>query len=149
MKILGLIDTYKPDIILFEDLRSMQNAQTVRKLFKFTGIIEEIAQTLQIKYCECLTVSVRAKLCETKTGPRGNGTKFDLCKMLCKKYDWEYPVDKKGNEVTNKEYWFFNISDAVGNGIYWLRYLSKKNMENKNDKIKKKSNGKRKKEVEK
>jgi Holliday junction resolvasome RuvABC endonuclease subunit len=121
-KLLQLITKYEPEVLVFEDLRSMRNAFTVRKLQQITGVVIETCESHHLPYHEYLTVSVRAKLCKTKTGERGRATKFDLARMICNLYDWDYPVDKKGNDVTKKEHEFFNISDAAGIGLYHYKY---------------------------
>jgi Holliday junction resolvasome RuvABC endonuclease subunit len=127
---------YNPDVLVFEDLRSMRNAFTVRKLQQITGIVIEVCESLHLSYQEYLTVSVRAKLCKIKTGERGRATKFDLAHMVCDLYDWDYPIDKNGNEVTKKEHDFFNISDAIGIGLYHYRYGIGKNKNTKETKKK-------------
>lgn len=121
-KLLQLIDKFQPDVLIFEDLRSMRNAFTVKKLQQITGIIIETCESIPIPYYEYLTVSVRAKLCIKKTGNKGRGTKADLAHMICYKYNWQFPVDKKGNEVTKDTHEFFNISDAIGLGLYHYKY---------------------------
>jgi Holliday junction resolvasome RuvABC endonuclease subunit len=117
-----LINKYNPEFLVFEDLRSMRNAITTRKLQQITGIIMEVCETQHLPYREYLTVSVRAKLCTIKTGERGRATKFDLAHRICVLFNWDYPVDKKGNEVKNDQHEFFNITDAIGLGLYHLKY---------------------------
>jgi Holliday junction resolvasome RuvABC endonuclease subunit len=119
--LIKLIERYQPDVLVFEDLRSMRNAFTVRKLQQITGIVIEVCETLYLPYQEYLTVSVRAKLCIIKRN-KGRATKFDLARMICNKYDWDYPVDKKGNEIKNEQHKFFNLTDSIGLGLYHLKF---------------------------
>jgi Holliday junction resolvasome RuvABC endonuclease subunit len=121
-EVIQLITKFKPDCLVYEDLRSMRNVNTVKKLQQITGIVMEICEAYSLPYYEYLTVSVRAKLCKIKTGKGGRGTKMDLAHMICDLYGWEFPVDKNGNEVVKDTHWFFNETDAIGLAIYHLRY---------------------------
>ena len=123
--LIKLINEYKPDVLVYEDLRSMRNAFTVRKLQQLTGIVMEVCESHSLPYREYLTVSVRAKLCTTKTGKGGRATKFDLAHRICDLYDWEYPIDKNGNEVKNDQHQFFNLTDAAGLGLYHIKFGKK------------------------
>jgi hypothetical protein len=42
--------------------------------------------------------------------------------MVCNLYSWDYPVDKRGNEIKNNTHEFFNLTDAAGLGLYHLKY---------------------------
>lgn len=121
-EIVFLIYKHNPDVIVFEDLVSMRNAKSVRKLQRITGVLEEVSQFYNIKYFEYPTVSVRSKLCPIKTGEKGRATKFDLARVVCNKYNMEYPLKKNGEEVTDPQAEFFNLSDSVGLAMYHLRY---------------------------
>lgn len=101
----------------------MRNAFTVRKLQQITGVVKEVCETYNVPYHECLTVTVRSKLCTVKTGEKGRATKFDLAREVCSFYDWEYPLNKNGTEIKNAQHKFFNITDAAGMGLYYLKYV--------------------------
>jgi Holliday junction resolvasome RuvABC endonuclease subunit len=121
-KIIELINKYNPDVICWEDLKSDRNADTIRKLGKMVGILQELCEELEISYKQYIPVSIRAKLCDVKTGTGGRGTKFDLARKICKLYNINYPTKKDGSEITNAQHEFFNKSDAIGIGLYHIRY---------------------------
>jgi hypothetical protein len=124
--ILNLINEYSPDIVVMEEMKSSKNFVAVKKLGKFTGILQELCESLKIPYYEIPINSVNALLCEKKTGPGGHGNKFDLAKTLCSKYGWDYPTKPNGDEITDDQFPFFNMTDAVGFGLYYLKTINGK-----------------------
>ncbi|NLE05092.1 MAG: crossover junction endodeoxyribonuclease RuvC [Crenarchaeota archaeon] len=112
-EIIKLITNYKPNIIVWEDLKSMRNLKTVRRLSEFTGNLREICEEYKISYLEAFTGSVRAKVCTQKgSGNRGAKTKEDVANVIVNKYELEIPETKKDKEI------FFNISDSIAMGLY-------------------------------
>jgi Holliday junction resolvasome RuvABC endonuclease subunit len=121
--LLKLIDTYHPDMIGWENLKSDNNPNTIRLLGEYTGILREMCESLDIPYQEAVPISIKAKIVKTKgSGKRGRKTKTDLAMEICRKYNLEYPVNKsgpnKGCPVTRDTHEFFNITDAIGIALY-------------------------------
>ena len=112
-EIIKLITNYKPNIIVWEDLKSMRNLKTVRRLSEFTGNLREICEEFNIPYLEAFTGSVRAKICTQKgSGNRGTKTKEDVATVIVDKYELEIPETKKDKDI------FFNITDSIAMGLY-------------------------------
>lgn len=113
-EIIKLISDNKPDIIVWEDLKSMRNLKTVRRLSEFTGNLREICEEFGLLYLEAFTGSVRARVCNHKkgSGKRGTKTKEDVAEVIASKYELEIPETKKEKEI------FFNITDSIAMGLY-------------------------------
>lgn len=114
------IDSCCPDKIIFENLKTNRNADTIRRLAEFTGVIRLICELRKIPYEEYIPVSVRSKICTIKTGKNGHATKIDLAREICRRFGWSFPIDRHGKEITNEQNKFFNQSDAVALGLYYL-----------------------------
>lgn len=125
--IVELIHKHKPEIIGWEDLKTNRNANTIRTLGRYTGILESICQELDIEYVQAIPISVKAAVCKKK----GTKTKLDLAYEICNRYE-EIVLDEgkifkvhergkdAGQEYIDEEYEVFNITDAVGIGLYSL-----------------------------
>lgn len=112
-EVIKLITNYKPNIIVWEDLKSMRNVHTVRRLSEFTGNLREICEEFEIPYLEAFTGSVRAKVCTQKgSGNRGVKTKEDVANVIVNKYELVMPETKKEKDI------FFNITDSIAMGMY-------------------------------
>ena len=121
-EIIKLITNYKPNIIVWEDLKSMRNLKTVRRLSEFTGNLREICEEYDISYLEAFTGSVRAKVCTQKgSGNRGAKTKEDVANVVVDKYGLEIPATKKEKDI------FFNITDSIAMGLYCYKTRSSDN----------------------
>lgn len=122
-----LISIYKPDFIAWENLKTSQNADTIRYLGEITGVLRYICQCREIPYEEVIPISVKAKLCQFKgSGKNGRKTKSDLAHFICKKYGLEFPKNKRtGEDIKSESNEFFNITDAIGIALFC--YLTGKN----------------------
>ena len=112
----------KPDCLLWEDLKTNINADTIRLLGEYTGVLREYGQEFKIDYREYIPVSIRAKLCTLKTGKKGRGTKQDLARDMCKLHDIIHPIKRDSSLVTSDSHPFFNITDSIGIMEYHLKY---------------------------
>jgi Holliday junction resolvasome RuvABC endonuclease subunit len=112
----------KPDLLLWEDLKTNINADTIRLLGEYTGVLREYCQEFKIDYREYIPVSIRAKLCTLKTGKKGRGTKQDLARDICKLHNIIHPTKRDGSLVTSDSHPFFNITDSIGIMEYHLKY---------------------------
>ncbi|MDP4224799.1 MAG: crossover junction endodeoxyribonuclease RuvC [Bacteroidota bacterium] len=124
--IVKLIYEYNPQLMAWEDLKTNQNADSIRKLGEFTGHLRFMCEERNIPYREAVPISVKAGIVKTKgSGTRGRKTKTDLARRICDLYGLEFPINKagpnKGNPVTNENHEFFNITDAIGLGLYIIR----------------------------
>lgn len=119
-----LIDEYKPDFVAWENLKTNQNADTIRLLGEVTGILRYICQHNSIPYAEVVPISVKAKICQSKgTGKNGRKTKLDLARWICHIYNLEFPKNKRtGEDIKSESNKFFNITDAIG--IAYFCYLT-------------------------
>jgi Holliday junction resolvasome RuvABC endonuclease subunit len=118
--------SFNPEFLVWEDLKTNINPDTIRLLGEYTGVLREYCQEFKINYREYIPASIRAKLCSQKTGKRGRGTKQDLARDICKQYDIIHPTKKDGSTVTSDAHPFFNVTDAIGVLEYHLKYGGKK-----------------------
>jgi len=116
--IMELINKYNPDFLIWEDLKSDRNANTVRKLGEVTGILREISEELNIPYAEYVPITVKSVCCHTND-------KVKLGYYIADKYGLEIPVlmngKNKGKHVCSKTHKFFNVTDAIALGLCHYR----------------------------
>jgi hypothetical protein len=142
IKVLFLINKYKPDVILWEDLKTNQNPDVIRDLGKMDGILQYICEEWNYNYNKYIPISIRAKVCinktitTTKTGKKvKKATKLDLAETICSLYpEWGLviPYDKivkvhtrgknKGQEYVDDDCEFLNVTDSIGIGLYYFKY---------------------------
>lgn len=121
--IIKLINEFKPDMMVWENLKTNQNADSIRKLGEFTGHLRFLCEERNIPYREIVPISVKAAIVKTKgSGTKGRKTKADLARKICDLYELDFPINKagpnKGKPVTNENHVFFNITDAIGLALY-------------------------------
>lgn len=125
-KVKRLIDYFKPDIVVWEDLKGNRNVRTVRMLAEVTGILRLICEEKNMEYREYIPISVKAKVVKKKgSGDRGRKTKMDLAEEICALYGITLPSGVFGKTKTGlikirEQHEFFNITDAIALGLYYF-----------------------------
>lgn len=125
-KVSELIIKHEPEIIGWEELKSSKNADTIRKLGEYAGILRRICEEYNLNNVQAIPISVKAAVCKKK----GTKTKYDLAVEISSRYEEiELPPDEeifkihtrgknKGQEYIDELHQIFNITDAIGIGLY-------------------------------